>query len=115
LRGGPALPEPTRRLAFRPFHGKEEVFALMTSALTGTLDAHSRADLTGMTAREAAAKHYGEELARYTTPRAWWQVATHTAVPRVRAATDLANTPMAAAFRRAGYVDFEREITMVWG
>jgi RimJ/RimL family protein N-acetyltransferase len=163
-RPGTPLPEPTRRLAFRPFHGTEEVLALMTSALTGTLDAHSRADLTGMTAREAAAKHYGEELARYTTPRAWWQVATlpdgepvgfvipahngynpviayvavlpahrghayvdalltegtrtlatHAAAPRVRAATDLANTPMAAAFRRAGYVDFEREITMVWG
>jgi hypothetical protein len=75
-RPGTPLPEPTPRLAFRPFHGTEEVLALMTSALTGTLDAHSRDDLTRMTAREAAAKHYGDELARYTTPRAWWQVAT---------------------------------------
>jgi RimJ/RimL family protein N-acetyltransferase len=35
-------------------------------------------------------------------------------VPRIRAATDLGNTPMAEAFRRAGYVDFERAITMTW-
>jgi RimJ/RimL family protein N-acetyltransferase len=32
-------------------------------------------------------------------------------VPRIRASTDLGNTPMANAFRRAGYVNFEREIT----
>ncbi|MZD07241.1 GNAT family N-acetyltransferase [Streptomyces sp. SID5785] len=35
-------------------------------------------------------------------------------VPRVRAATDLGNVPMANAFRRAGYDNFERQITMVW-
>lgn len=35
-------------------------------------------------------------------------------VPRVRAATDVGNTPMAAAFRRAGYVNFERDIDMTW-
>ncbi|WP_223205959.1 GNAT family N-acetyltransferase [Streptomyces xanthii] len=35
-------------------------------------------------------------------------------VPRVRAATDLGNVPMAAAFRRAGYVNFERAINMTW-
>jgi ribosomal protein S18 acetylase RimI-like enzyme len=35
-------------------------------------------------------------------------------VPRIRAATDLTNTPMAEAFRRAGYVNFERAITMTW-
>jgi RimJ/RimL family protein N-acetyltransferase len=35
-------------------------------------------------------------------------------VPRIRAATDLGNVPMAAAFARAGYVSFEREINMVW-
>jgi RimJ/RimL family protein N-acetyltransferase len=36
-------------------------------------------------------------------------------VPRIRASTDLGNTPMAEAFRRAGYVNFEREIVMTWG
>ena len=36
-------------------------------------------------------------------------------VARIRAATDLTNTPMAEAFRRAGYVNFERAITMTWG
>ncbi|MFJ4479806.1 GNAT family N-acetyltransferase [Streptomyces xanthochromogenes] len=35
-------------------------------------------------------------------------------VPRIRAATDLPNVPMAAAFARAGYVVFERAINMVW-
>jgi len=35
-------------------------------------------------------------------------------VPRIRAATDLGNTPMANAFQRAGYVDFERAINMTW-
>ncbi|MEV6654467.1 GNAT family N-acetyltransferase [Streptomyces sp. NPDC051219] len=36
-------------------------------------------------------------------------------VPRIRAATDLANVPMAKAFARAGYVNFERALNMVWG
>ena len=35
-------------------------------------------------------------------------------VPRIRAATDVGNTPMAAAFARAGYVIFERQIDMAW-
>jgi RimJ/RimL family protein N-acetyltransferase len=35
-------------------------------------------------------------------------------VPRIRAATDVGNAPMAAAFARAGYVIFERQIDMVW-
>lgn len=34
--------------------------------------------------------------------------------PRIRSSTDLANTPMANAFRRAGYVTFERAINMTW-
>lgn len=33
---------------------------------------------------------------------------------RVRASTDVANTPMAAAFARAGYETFQRELTMAW-
>jgi RimJ/RimL family protein N-acetyltransferase len=35
-------------------------------------------------------------------------------VPRIRAATDVGNGPMAAAFARAGYVIFERQIDMTW-
>ncbi|MEK8108595.1 GNAT family N-acetyltransferase [Micromonospora sp. M12] len=35
-------------------------------------------------------------------------------VPRIRAATDLGNVPMAKAFARAGYVNFERAINMAW-
>ena len=35
-------------------------------------------------------------------------------VPHIRASTDVGNTPMAAAFARAGYVTFERQIDMTW-
>jgi len=35
-------------------------------------------------------------------------------VPRIRAATDVGNAPMAAAFALAGYVIFERQIDMTW-
>ena len=35
-------------------------------------------------------------------------------VPRIRASTDVGNAPMAAAFARAGYVTFERQIDMTW-
>jgi RimJ/RimL family protein N-acetyltransferase len=34
--------------------------------------------------------------------------------PRIRASTDLGNKPMAAAFSRAGWVNFQRPITMTW-
>jgi RimJ/RimL family protein N-acetyltransferase len=161
-RPGTPLPEPGGRLRFRPIRDVEEILALMTLVLDGTLDAHSRADLTGMSAREAAVRHYEGELARYRSPREWWRVATlpdgepvgfvtparndynpiigylavlpaHRGngyideilaegtrllaaqdVPRIRAATDVGNTPMANAFRRTGYVNFERAINMTW-
>jgi RimJ/RimL family protein N-acetyltransferase len=35
-------------------------------------------------------------------------------VPRIRADTDIGNTPMEAAFARAGYVTFQRRIDMTW-
>jgi RimJ/RimL family protein N-acetyltransferase len=35
-------------------------------------------------------------------------------VPKIRASTDLGNVPMAQAFQSAGYVNFERQITMTW-
>ncbi|MFF4788490.1 GNAT family N-acetyltransferase [Streptomyces sp. NPDC001276] len=156
------VPEPGGRLAFRPVHDAGELVALMTSVLDGTLDAHGRDDLTRMSTHEAAVKHYEGELARYTSPRDWWRVATlphgepvgfvipaHNGynpiiayvavlpahrgkgyiddilaegtrvlaeqdVPRIRASTDLGNTPMAQAFHRGGYVNFEREINMTW-
>ncbi|MGW3010511.1 GNAT family N-acetyltransferase [Streptomyces sp. NPDC001219] len=156
------VPEPSGRLVFRPVRDSEELVALMASVLDGTLDAHGRDDLTRMSAHEAAVRHYEDELARYTSPRDWWRVATlphgepvgfviparnsyhpviaylgvlpaHRGngyiddllaegtrilaaqhVPRIRAATDLGNLPMAHAFRRAGYRNFERAITMTW-
>jgi hypothetical protein len=35
-------------------------------------------------------------------------------VPLIRASTDLGNVPMAEAFTRAGWVNFERSISMTW-
>jgi len=159
---GTPIPEPTGRLVFRPIRDTEEILALMTRVLDGTLDAHSRDDLTRMSARDAAVRHYDDELVHYRSPREWWRVATlpdgepvgfvtparndynpiigYLAVlpehrgngyideilaegtrvlnaqgaPRIRAATDLGNTPMANSFQRLGYVNFERTINMVW-
>ncbi|GAA4611960.1 GNAT family N-acetyltransferase [Actinoallomurus liliacearum] len=161
-RPGTPIPEPSGRLGFRPVQDAEELQTLMTLALDGTLDAHGRADLSRMPAREAAVGHYESELARYTSPRDWWRIATlpegdpvgfvipahngynpiiaylavlpehrgnrhiddilaegtrilaEQRVPRIRAATDLGNIPMANAFQRAGYINFEREINMTW-
>ncbi|HEY2057744.1 MAG TPA: GNAT family N-acetyltransferase [Amycolatopsis sp.] len=161
-RSGTPIPEPRGRLKFRPVRDTEEILTLMTQVMAGTLDAHSRDDLTRMSAREAALKHYESELAHYRSPQEWWRVATlpdgepvgfvtparnaynpvigYLAVlpehrgngyideilgagtrflraqdaPRIRAATDLGNTPMANAFRRAGYVNFERTINLTW-
>ncbi|MFB9929873.1 GNAT family N-acetyltransferase [Amycolatopsis halotolerans] len=161
-RPGTAVAPPRNRLLFRPIRDVDEILELMTRVLDGTLDAHSRDDLTRMSAREAALRHYEDELAHYRSPRDWWRVATlpdgtpvgfvtparnnynpvigylavlpeHRGngyiddilaegtrilaaqdVSRIRAATDLGNIPMANAFRRAGYVNFERTITMAW-
>lgn len=161
-RAGTPLAEPSGRLVFRPVRDTAELLDLMTRVLDGTLDAHSRADLTRMSAREAATEHYEGELAHYRSPRDWWRVATlpdgepvgfvtparndynpiigylavlpahrgngyiddilaegtrilaEQDVPRIRAATDVGNTPMANAFHRAGYVDFERSVSMTW-
>jgi RimJ/RimL family protein N-acetyltransferase len=161
-RPGTPVPAPAGRLAFRPVRDAEEMVALMTAVLDGTLDAHSLADLATMTPHEAASAQYADEIARYASPREWWQVAVlpdgspagfvvparndynpiiayigvlpahrgrghiddllaegtrvlaaHDA-PRIRASTDLGNLPMARAFQRAGYVDFERSIAMTW-
>ncbi len=161
-RAGTPLPMTGGRLEFRPPGDTEELLSLMTRALEGTLDAHSRDDLGRMSAREAAVRHYEGELGLYTSPRHWWRIATLPAgepvgfviparnaynpiiayvavlpghrgkgyiddilaegtrvlaeqgVPRIRASTDLGNTPMANAFQRAGYVNFERQIDMTW-
>ena len=150
------------RLTFRPVRNPGELVELMTLVLDGTLDAHSRDDLTRMTPRQAAQEQYHNEFERYSSPHDWWRIATlpdgdpvgfvipaHNGynpiiaylgvvpahrghgyihdilaagtsllaaqdVPRIRAATDVGNTPMAAAFALAGYVTFERQIDMTW-
>jgi ribosomal protein S18 acetylase RimI-like enzyme len=75
-RPGTPVPAPSGRLAFRPVGDAEELIGLMTEVLDGTLDAHSRDDLTRMPAREAAVTQYEEELAGYDSPRGWWRIAT---------------------------------------
>ncbi|MBM7774928.1 RimJ/RimL family protein N-acetyltransferase [Actinokineospora baliensis] len=159
--GTPIAPS-SGRLAFRPVGHPDELIDLMTLVMDGTLDAHSREDLTRMTAREAAQEQYEDELLRYPSPHEWWRIATlptgdpvgfvipaHNGynpiiayigvapahrghgyihdllttgtrllaaqnVPRIRASTDLGNTPMAASFAKAGYVTFEHQLDMRW-
>jgi RimJ/RimL family protein N-acetyltransferase len=74
-RPGTPIPAPTGRLAFRQVSGPDELLALMTQVVHGTLDAHDRDDLTRMSPQDAAATHYYGELDRYTSPREWWRVA----------------------------------------
>lgn len=152
----------SERLTFRPVRNPGELIELMALVLDGTLDAHSRDDLTRMTPRQAAQGQYRNEFERYASPRDWWRIATlpdgepvgfvipaHNGynpiiaylgvvpahrghgyihdvlaagtsllaaqdIPRIRAATDVGNAPMAAAFALAGYVTFERQIDMTW-
>jgi RimJ/RimL family protein N-acetyltransferase len=153
---------PSGRVAFRPASDDDELLDLMTLVMDATLDAHSRLDLARMSARDSAVRHLQEELACYSSPREWWQIATlpggepvgfvfparnsygaiiaylgvlpaHRGhgyineilaegtrilaahdVPRIRASTDLGNVPMAEAFARAGWINFERSISMTW-
>jgi RimJ/RimL family protein N-acetyltransferase len=161
-RPGTPIAAPSGRVAFRPVGDDGEIVDLMTLAMDGTLDAHSRQNLSQMSAWQGAVRHFEDELACYSSPREWWRIATlpggepvgfviparndygaiiayigvlpshrrngyineilakGTAVlaacdvPRIRAATDLANVPMAQAFARAGWVNFERSIIMIW-
>ena len=161
-RPGTPVAELSGRLTFRPVRSPGELIELMTLVLDGTLDAHSRDDLTRMTPGQAAQEQYRSELERYASPHEWWRIATlpdgepvgfvipaHNGynpiiaylgvvpahrghgyvhdvlaagtsllaaqdVPRIRAATDVGNAPMAAAFARAGYAIFERQIDMTW-
>jgi RimJ/RimL family protein N-acetyltransferase len=159
---GTPIAEPSGRLTFRAVREPAELIALMTLVLDGTLDAHSLAELTRMTAQQSAEEQFHNVFDAYTSPHAWWQIAetplgepvgfvipAHNGyhsiiayigvvpahrgrgyiddllaegtrllaaegVPRIRAATDVANLPMARAFTRAGYATFERKIDMTW-
>ncbi|WSY31300.1 GNAT family N-acetyltransferase [Streptomyces sp. NBC_00887] len=75
-RAGTPVPEDTGRLVFRQVSGREDLVALMTPVMAGTLDAHGQADLaSGLSAREAAEKQYDEEFAGLRTPQEWWRIA----------------------------------------
>lgn len=159
---GTPIPEPSGELTFRPPRDAGELIDLMTRVLDGSLDAHSRDELTRMSPRESAEEQYRTELQRYPSPAGWWRVGVlpdgtpagfvipgHNGynpiiayigvvpahrgrglagellaegtrvlaaqdVPGIRAATDVGNTPMAAAFARAGYRVFQRQVDMTW-
>jgi RimJ/RimL family protein N-acetyltransferase len=110
--GGP-VPPPSDRLRFRPVVDREELVGLMTLVLEGTLDAHSRSELTQMTPAEQASFQFDNELAGYASPRDWWRVATlsdETPVGFVIPARNAYNPIIAylgvlPAFRGNGYVD----------
>ncbi len=53
--------------------------------------------------------HYIDEILAEGT-----RVLRAAGVPRIRASTDLANVPMAQAFYRLGWTNFERQIDMTW-
>ncbi len=158
------LPEPRGRLVFRPVAHREDLLALMTPVMEGTLDANSQADLaSGLSPREAAERHYDGEFAGFKSPHEWWRIAelpgggapvgfvvparnsyhpiiayigvlpahrgngyideilaegtrilAAEGVDRIRASTDLGNVPMAKSFARAGYVNFESSLNLVW-
>ena len=76
------IPAADRRLTFRDFASDEEMLALTTRVLDGTLDAHSREDLAGAAPREVAERQFEQEFARYTSPRDWWRVALTSAASR---------------------------------
>ncbi len=160
--GTPVAP-PSSRLVFKPASDREELLRLLTLTLEGTLDAHSRRDLTRAPAAEVALEQLDGEFPGYVGPREWWRIAclpggepvgfvipsrnsynaiiaylgvapAHRGhgyiddilaegtrilagqdVPRIRAATDVGNVPMAKAFARCGYTVTGRQIDMVWG
>ncbi|GGZ10921.1 GNAT family N-acetyltransferase [Streptomyces nitrosporeus] len=75
-RAGTPVPADTGRLRFRRVRDREDLLALMAPVMEGTLDAHGQQDLaSGLTAREAAEKHYDEEFAGLRTPKEWWRIA----------------------------------------
>lgn len=75
-RAGTPVPEDSGRLVFRQVVDREDLLALMTPVMEGTLDAHGQKDLaSGMSARQAAERQYEEEITGQKSPREWWRVA----------------------------------------
>ncbi|MEV3933163.1 GNAT family N-acetyltransferase [Streptomyces sp. NPDC049944] len=75
-REGTPVPEGTGRLTFRQVADREDLVALMTPVMEGTLDDHGQEDLaSGLSARQAAEKHYDEEFAHFRTGQEWWRIA----------------------------------------
>jgi RimJ/RimL family protein N-acetyltransferase len=75
-RSGTPLPAASERLMFRPVSDRADLVRLMTLALEGTLDAHSRAALRQSPPERVAADQYDGEFTTYSSPRDWWRIAT---------------------------------------
>jgi hypothetical protein len=71
--GGVVTPD-RHRLTFRPPKDRGELLDLLTGALENTLDAHGRADLRTMPARDVATAQLDGEFPRYSSPQEWWAV-----------------------------------------
>lgn len=159
--GTPIAP-PSERLLFRPVDDPDELIALMSRVLVGTLDAHSRRDLEKDDPVKVARDQYHGDFLGDPKPRDWWRIATlpgnepvgfviparnaYNAIinyigvvpehrghgyiddilaegtriaaadnpPRIRAATDVGNVPMAKAFARNGYRTEGAQIDLTW-
>jgi RimJ/RimL family protein N-acetyltransferase len=74
-RAGTPIPAPTGRLTFRRADDHDQLITLMTQVLDGTLDAHARVTLAGMSAEQAAVRQYKGELMQYESPQDWWRIA----------------------------------------
>ncbi|MEW1836558.1 GNAT family N-acetyltransferase [Nonomuraea angiospora] len=71
---GTVSPAPRGRLAFRPVRDDEEAIVLLAGILSGTLDAHSQADVDRSSIEDYARVQYHDELLSYPSPREWWRV-----------------------------------------
>jgi ribosomal protein S18 acetylase RimI-like enzyme len=67
-------PADRRRLTFRPPTDRGELLDLLTRALDGTLDEHSRSELRTKSARGVAVDQLDDEFPSYRGPREWWAI-----------------------------------------
>ncbi|WP_062429626.1 GNAT family N-acetyltransferase [Herbidospora daliensis] len=70
----PGTPIAATGARFREPAGREELVGLMERVVEGSLDVHTKAELTRMSPREQAEAQYEHELDLYDSPREWWRV-----------------------------------------
>ena len=73
-----------------------------------------RATRTTRSSRTSASSGLPWQGLRRRRARGGTRILAAEGVPRIRAATDVGNVPMARCFARAGYTTFERQLDMTW-